>query len=217
MRALVVGATGAVGKDLTALLLEDTIFSEVHIFVRREVAFFHPKLKVHIIDFDNSDGWKGWVKGDVLFSCLGTTLKNAGNKDMQWKIDYDYQYRFAEIAKNNGVSHYILVSSSGADSKSLVFYTKMKGQLEDDVKKLGFPKLAIMQPPLLVRKNTDRMGEKVAEKILTFFNFLGLFLSQRPMSTDVLAQSMVRISKTQRDEVSIFTSKKIWDLGNALE
>lgn len=217
MKALVVGATGAVGKDLTALLLADTTFSEVHIFVRREVAFFHPKLKVHIIDFDNSDEWKDWVKGDVLFSCLGTTLKNAGSKDMQWKIDYNYQYRFAEIAKNNGVSHYILVSSSGADSKSLVFYTKMKGKLEDAVKKLGFPKLTIMQPPLLVRKNTDRMGEKVAEKFLTFFNFLGLFLSQRPMPTDVLAQSMVRVSKTQRDEVSIFTPKKIWDLSKPLK
>ncbi|MDA6130770.1 NAD(P)H-binding protein, partial [Escherichia coli] len=93
MHALLIGATGATGKDLLDILLEDDSFHRVDIFARRDLHIQHEKLKVHVIDFDNSEQWKHLVKGDVLFSCLGTTLKAAGSKEAQWKIDYDYQYQ----------------------------------------------------------------------------------------------------------------------------
>ena len=114
MRALLVGATGATGKDLLGLLLNDGSFDQVNIFVRRNVEMTHEKLKVHVIDFDKPDQWKGLVHGDVLFSCLGTTLKVAGSKAAQWVIDYEYQYQFAKAAKENNVRSYVLVSSSYA-------------------------------------------------------------------------------------------------------
>ena len=111
MHAIIIGATGATGKDLLDLLLKDDSFHQIDIFVRRDLDIQHEKLKIHVIDFDKPEQWKHLVKGDVLFSCLGTTLKMAGSKEAQWKIDYNYQYEFAEFARENNVNHYILVSS----------------------------------------------------------------------------------------------------------
>ena len=92
MKALIIGATGATGKDLVNKLLHDNDFEEVHAFVRRPLEIESDKLKSHVVDFENPDSWKDLVKGDVAFSCLGTTLKDAGSKDAQRKVDFDYQY-----------------------------------------------------------------------------------------------------------------------------
>ncbi|MDO5106437.1 NAD(P)H-binding protein [Capnocytophaga sp.] len=212
MKALIIGATGAVGKDLTDLLLANENYSEVHIFVRREVAVSHPKLKIHIVNFDAMDSWKSLIQGDVAFSCLGTTLKTAGSKAAQWKIDYDYQYNFARFAQENAVNQYVLVSASGANPKSFLFYSKMKGQLEEAVKNLNFSCVYILRPPLLVRKNSDRQGEKIAEKILTFFNRFGLFRSQKPMPTQVVAQAMTILPLKKESGIFVFSPQKIWKI-----
>ena len=130
MKALVIGATGATGKDLVNKLLEDKDFQEVHAFVRRPLNIKNEKLKAHVVDFEKPEEWKDLVKGDVAFSCLGTTLKDAGSKDAQRKVDFDYQYQFAKNAKENEVEDYILVSSYGANPNSKIFYSRMKGELE---------------------------------------------------------------------------------------
>jgi uncharacterized protein YbjT (DUF2867 family) len=159
MKALLIGATGATGKDLLDLLLQDEAIQQVDIFVRRELNLNHEKLTIHLIDFDKPEQWNYLVKGDLLFSCLGTTLKAAGSKEAQWKIDYEYQYQFAKMAKENKVNTYVLVSAENASAKSPIFYSKMKGQLEEDVKALHFSKLIIFNPPLLLRENSDRTME----------------------------------------------------------
>ena len=199
MKALLIGATGATGKDLLELLLKDEEINQVDIFVRRELNVKHEKLNSHIIDFDKPEEWKHLVKGDVLFSCLGTTLKLAGSKEAQWKIDYEYQYQFAKIAKENNVNSYVLVSAANASSKSLIFYSKMKGQLEDDVKALKFLKTIIFNPPLLIRENTDRKMEVLGAKIIIFLNNLGIFRSQKPLSTKLLAEAMLKSVKVLKN------------------
>jgi uncharacterized protein YbjT (DUF2867 family) len=199
MKALLIGATGATGKDLLELLLKDEEIKQVDIFVRRELNVKHEKLNSHIIDFDKPEEWKHLVKGDVLFSCLGTTLKLAGSKEAQWKIDYEYQYQFAKIAKENNVNSYVLVSAANASSKSLIFYSKMKGQLEDDVKALKFLKTIIFNPPLLIRENTDRKMEVLGAKIIIFLNNLGIFRSQKPLSTKLLAEAMLKSVKVLKN------------------
>ena len=117
MKTLLIGATGATGSDLLKLLLEDRDIDSVDIFVRRDPGIEHPKLSVHIIDFEKPEEWSHLVKGDVLFSCLGTTRKVAGSKSAQWKVDYDYQYNFAKVAKENSVECYALVSAMNASSR----------------------------------------------------------------------------------------------------
>ena len=215
MHALLIGATGATGKDLLDLLLTGDDFHRVDIFVRRDVDSNHEKLNVHIIDFDKPDQWKHLVKGDVLFSCLGTTLKAAGSKEAQWKIDYEYQYEFAKAARENGVDNYVLVSSSGASPDSLLFYPRMKGELEDAVKALGFPKLSIFKPPILERKNTDRTGEVIGLKVIRFLNQLGLFQPQKPMPTEILAKALVHSARAKKEGVHTYKGDSIWKCAEA--
>ena len=191
MKTLLIGATGATGSDLLRLLLDDGEVESVVIFVRRNPGVEHPKLTVHVIDFEKPEKWSHLVKGDILFSCLGTTRKDAGSKNAQWKVDYDYQYSFAKAARENGVECYVLVSAMNASSKSRFFYSRMKGELDDDVTKLGFPRLLIFKPPSLIRKGSDRNMEKMGVKVIGFFNRLGLMKSLKPMSTDVLAKKML--------------------------
>jgi len=212
MHALIIGATGATGKDLLHQLLIDESFERVDVFVRRNIEIHHPKLRIHVIDFDHAEQWKHLVKGDVLFSCLGTTLKTAGSKAAQWKIDYDYQYHFAKAASENKVPAYVLISSGMASAKSKIFYTRMKGQLEDAIKALGFQKLIIFNPPLLVRKNTDRTGEVIGRKIITFLNKVKLFRSQQPLPTEVLAKAMIKAVKSSARGITIIKGKEIWEL-----
>ena len=209
MKALVIGATGATGKDLVRMLLEDESFGSVDIFVRRDVAASSPKLHVHVVDFDKPEQWSYLLTGDVLFSCLGTTIKAAGSQEAQWKVDYTYQFDAAKAARSNGVKNYVLVSSIGASSKSKAFYPRMKGALEDAVRELGFPGLFILRPPSLVRKGSDRFGDRAGVAILRTLNSVGLMRSLRPMPTQEVAAAMIRLSKSGRTGFHVVESQDI--------
>ena len=210
MKALIIGATGATGKDLVTQLLADDTYSEVHCFVRKPLALTHPKLHAHVVDFETPEAWADLLRGDVAFSCLGTTLAAAGSKEAQWRVDYDYQYNFAEHCRNNGVPTFVLVSAAGAKAQSKLFYNRMKGQLEDAVKALGFARLLIFQPSVLVRKGSDRKGEQFGLKMIVFLNKLGLFKRYRPMPTSVLAEKMRKEVAIAPKGVHTFTLDEIF-------
>lgn len=195
MKALIIGATGATGKDLVNVLLQDPDYTEVVIFVRRKSGMTHPKLSEVLTDFDNLEQVSQSIKGDVWFSCLGTTLKTAGSKEKQWHIDYEIPVKFAEIAKRNGVSRTVLLSAYGASAASRVFYSKMKGQLEDKIASLAFDTYIIFRPGLLLRKDTDRSGERLMAGVLRFLNMLGLIRKFRPMPTSTLAEKLAKAPK----------------------
>jgi uncharacterized protein YbjT (DUF2867 family) len=202
MKALVIGATGATGKDLVQQLLNDKDFEAVDIFVRKPIDIQNDKLNVHVVNFEKPEEWKNAVKGDVAFSCLGTTLKDAGSKEAQRKVDFDYQYEFAKAAKDNNVDDYVLVSAYGADPKSKIFYSKMKGELEEAVKQLHFNKITVFKPGMLERKDSQRTGEVLGSRIIKFANKIGLLESQRPLPTDVLAKAMINSSKIKSNGYS---------------
>lgn len=210
MKAIVLGATGAVGLDLVEMLLKDNAFSEVEIFVRRAMPMENGKLTTRIVDFKQLKDWQDMIKGDVVFSCMGTTLKAAGSKERQYEIDYTYQLEFAQAAHSNGVPIYILVSSAMANANSKLFYTRMKGELEEAIQQLHFQKEVIMRPPLLIRKNTTKTDEKVVVVVLKVLNALGLFKKQRPMPTEVVAKAMIVAAK--QGVSGIFEPTDIWNL-----
>ena len=177
--ALVIGATGATGQELVSQLLEDDSFNSVSIFVRNDPNITHRKLKIIVVDFSKIEDYKNSIKGDVLFSCLGTTLRDAGSKEKQYLVDLTYQFEFAKIAVENGVPKYSLVSSTGANENSPFFYPKIKGKLEEAVKKLPFKTILIFQPPTLIRqKDLIRTGEKIGIKVFGFLNYFGILKSQ---------------------------------------
>ena len=210
MKALIIGATGATGKDLVTQLLADDTYSEVHCFVRKPLTLTHPKLHAHVVDFETPEAWADLLRGDVAFSCLGTTLAVAGSKEAQWRVDYDYQYNFAEHCCNNGVPTFVLVSAAGAKAQSKLFYNRMKGQLEDAVKELEFPRLLIFQPSVLIRSNSDRSGENFTVKAFKFLNKLGILKRYRPMPTAILAQKMRKEVATAPKGVHTFTLDEIF-------
>lgn len=195
MKALIIGATGATGKDLVNVLLQDETYTEVVLFVRRSGGITHPKLTEIITDFDKPEEVSAHIKGDVLFSCLGTTLKVAGSKEKQWHIDYEIPLKFAEIARRNGIGKIVLLSAYGASVNSRVFYSKMKGTLEEGIGNLAFDQYIIFRPGLLLRKDTDRWGERISAGLLHFLNRLGIIRKFRPLSTAILAEKMAKAPK----------------------
>lgn len=206
--ALVIGATGATGQEIVSQLLGDDSFNSVSIFVRKDPNITHSKLKTYIIDFSKIKNYKDLIKGDVLFSCLGTTLRVAGSKDKQYLVDYTYQYEFAKIASDNGVSDYSLVSSIGANEKSPFFYPKIKGELEMAIKRFPFKTIQIFQPPTLIRQQElIRTGEKIGIKIFRWLNFFGILKSQKPIPVNILAEFMIdQIKKKQKEKITTFKS-----------
>ena len=213
LNALVIGATGATGREIVKSLLNDNEVEKVTIFVRNLPTLEHEKLKTHVIDFNEIQKHKDLIKGDVLFSALGTTKKAAGGKDQQYKIDYTFQHEFAKIAAENGVENYSLVSSIGANANSLFFYPKIKGALEEAVKKLKFKKIDIFQPPMLVRQqDLIRDGEKSGIKILNVLNKIGILKSQKPLKVNKLAEKMVKNAKiTTKEKVSTYLPKDLFN------
>ena len=211
MKAIVIGATGAVGKELVRALLDDARYTEVAVFVRRDPGITHPKLTAHVINFEQPDTWRALVTGDVLFSALGTSLKQAGSKEAQRRIDYDYQYMFAEAAHANGVPHLVLLSSLGADSRSSIFYLRLKGELDDAVQRLGFDTVHIVRPPSLIRPEAKRLGETAVVKILQGLNAVGIAKNLAPMSVDTVARCMMEIGTENRGDVQIITGQDIRD------
>src|SRR3569623_1960072 len=120
--ALVIGATGLVGRELVQLLLADSRFASVQVLLRRPTGLKSPKLTENLIDFEKLQEHAGVIRGDVLYSAMGTTLRHAGNKEKQHRVDYDYQYNSAALAAHNVVTSYVLISSAGANAGSPFFF-----------------------------------------------------------------------------------------------
>src|SRR5690625_3995861 len=156
MKAIIIGATGATGRELVKNLLNDDFFTEIIVLNRRLFFEKHIKLTKHIIDFDKMDNYKEFIKADVAFICMGTTFKMAGSKENQWKVDHDYQLKFAEICHENNVLSFVLLSAMNSNSNSKMFYSRMKGELEDKIYEIKFDQLIILQPSLIVRPKIGR-------------------------------------------------------------
>lgn len=190
--ANVIGATGLVGRELVNQLLQNENVGKVRIFVRREFNPKHPKMEQHIVDFENDASWKPFLQGDILFSTMGTTLKQAGSKANQYKVDFTHQYRFAEEASRAGIPVYVLVSSAGANSKSMLFYSRIKGELDDAVLKLPFQKVIILRPSILagIREKRRPMEEWAIRTMELISRFL--FRKYRPVPVMTVAKAMIR-------------------------
>jgi uncharacterized protein YbjT (DUF2867 family) len=192
--ANVIGATGLVGQQLVNQLLFHSQFDVVRIFVRHKTRFIHTNLEEKIIDFNQPETWRHLVTGDVLFSTLGTTIKAVKTKENQYRVDFTYQYEFAKAAADNGVSTYILVSSMGANPKSMIFYSRMKGKLEQEVAKLNFKKIVILRPSILDGNRSERrVGEKIGLVVSRILSKV-IMKKYKPTPIGVLSSKMLRLS-----------------------
>ena len=209
--AIVVGATGLVGKSLADRLATESDIEKVVAITRRPVEYKSDKIVNEVVNFDELEKHSDIFRGDILFSCLGTTAKQAGSIANQRKVDFEYQYQAAKIASENGVGHYILVSSSGADSSSRSPYLKMKGELEDEVSSLAFQRISILQPSLLIgERESFRLGETLGSWILPLLCKLPFLKKYRPISGDEVAKKMVSVSLSEGSTREIFRLDEVF-------
>ncbi len=194
-RVVVVGATGLVGAHLVELLSERDAVGQVVSVTRRPVDYESDKVQNEVIDFDNIQAHAELFKGDVLFSCLGTTLRQAGSIRAQRIVDFDYQHQIAKIAALNQVGHYLLVSSSGANATSRSQYLKMKGELENAVSGLGFSHLSIVQPSLLLGdRSHKRIAEDLGAVVFPALCRLPGFKQYKPIHGRQVARKLIELS-----------------------
>lgn len=210
MKALIIGATGVTGKDLLKVLLGSPDYDKVVAFVRRPLDIEHQKLSYFVTDFSNLQKVSPMIKGDVVFSCLGTSLKSAGSKEKQRTIDFEIPARFADVAKRNGVPRMVLLSAYGAAVDSHVFYSRIKGELEKYIGDLAFTQYIMFRPGLLLRKGTDRFGEIMSGHFLMFLNRLGLIKKFRPLPTEILAEKLAKAPVILPSGDHIIELESIW-------
>jgi uncharacterized protein YbjT (DUF2867 family) len=210
--AIIIGASGLTGSHLLRILLEDNRFGKVIVFVRRGLEIHHPKLDIHIVDFEKIENWGPLIQGDALFSCLGTTLKKAGSKEEQYKVDYAYQYNVAATAAKNGVPVFVLMSSMMASPKSNAFYTRMKGELEQDICLLDFPHVHILRPGILDGpRKESRRGEKAGIVIARLLAHVPGLHKYRPVHVQTVAQAMVNVSFDISEKLKIYELEGVFD------
>lgn len=209
-RVLVLGATGLVGKNLVALLAGDKRVEQVIAITRRPVSYDSEKIGNVVVDFERLDKHKDVFTGDALFSCLGTTLKQAGSVQAQRKVDLDYQLHAARLAADNGVAHYLLVSSSGANHKSKSPYLQMKGELQQRVNELAFARTSIFQPSLLLgERESFRLAENIGAAILPTLCKLPGLQRYRPISGEDVARKMLNVATSDGDAKVLYRLEQV--------
>ena len=203
--AIVIGATGLVGRALVDHLADADHIDKIITLTRRSANHLSPKVINQVVDFDHLEDYAESFNGDLLFSCLGTTIKQAGSIAAQRKVDLDYQFKTAQIAVNNGVDHYLLVSSSGANEQSNNEYLKMKGELEQRIKALPFKRISIFQPSLLLGQRTEfRLGEKIGGWVMIALCILPWLRRFRPITGEQVAAKMVLTTLQPGQKIDLF-------------
>ncbi len=206
MHALVIGGTGLVGVELLRLLASDTEFSRIDSVGRSIVPDLQDRVHQVVMDL-LEESLPANVTPDVVFCCLGTTIRTAGSQEAFRRVDYEMPMRIAKAARARGAQHFILVSSLGANLASRTFYSRIKGELERELQTLGYPSLTFVRPPLLLGDRTEpRFGEQVATLVMLTFRLL-IPRSLRAISATRVAAAMVAAAKRRRVGVEVIENR----------
>ena len=209
--ALVFGSSGLVGGHLLSQLIENDDYNKIKIFVRSHPEINDPKVEIIKTDFNNIENHKEDIKGDDCFFCIGTTKQNSPDKSEYRRVELEVPKQVAQIAKSNSVNSFVFVSSGYADPKSSGDYLKFKGEVEEELKRLNFPKLGIMRPSFLLgNRKEKRVGEKIGIFVFKLLSplFLGPLKKMKPIHSETVAKAMIKISRSENDQI-IFESNEI--------
>ncbi len=193
MKALILGATGLVGNELLQLLEADNRFEQIDLLTRRELELREVKVVNHCVDYNTLKELPIHHIPDVLFVAFGTTLKKAGSKEEQLKIDVIIPTKIMKLARDLGVKNCVLISALGVSLKSPFFYSRMKAQLDENAKQLSFDKLVIIKPSVLDGlRQEKRVGEKISIQIGNVLGKSGLIDKYKPVKSLNVAKCMIQ-------------------------
>lgn len=213
MRAVVVGANGLVGSELIQSLIKDPYFTQIIAVTRKPLQVTNSKLQNSICkNFEQLELLSDELNGDIYFCCLGSTIKKSKTKENFRKIDFDAVINFAQIAKIHESSKFILISASGANPNSAIFYSQTKGQVENSLINLKLNSLVIYRPGLLIgKRNEKRFMEKISIDLLNFLSPVIPQKIEKSISTKVstLCESMIKESKRSETPLKIIEAKDI--------
>lgn len=202
--AVIIGATGAVGKEILQEILADDFYNKVYILGRQSIGELadEERLTKIIVDFENLNFDISILEDADVFASLGTTIKIAGSKENQRKIDVDYTVNFSKLCEGK-VRSFNVVSAIGANSKSKNFYNSLKGELEDKLKVMNLGVLRIFQPSLLISKRDDkRFLEQMFMKVAPIFQLVlkGKAKKYSPIEVSVLGREIVRFAIENKEQ-----------------
>lgn len=213
--ALLVGASGLVGSELLNCLLLGTEYSKVLIFVRKPLSLKHPKLEERLIEFESMTQYKDCFKVNDVFCCLGTTIKKARSQESFKKVDVEYPLEIARLAKEMGAEKFLVISSMGANPESPVFYSRMKGLLEQKLKEISIKSIHIFRPSLLLGdRNEFRIGESVSSFLTKgiSFIFIGTLKKYKPIDAETVAAGMYKAAQSKREGIYTYLSDQIAEI-----
>ena len=209
--ALLFGASGLVGSHVLNQLISNNSYSKIKLFVRSSIDISDPKIEIIQTDFNNLENHREDIKGDDCFFCIGTTKQNSPDKSEYRRVELEVPKQIAQIAKSNSVNSFVFISSGYADPKSSGDYLKFKGEVEEELKRLNFPKLGIMRPSFLLGDRKEkRVGEKIGIFVFKLLSplFLGPLKKMKPIHSATVAKAMIKISKSENDQI-VFESNEI--------
>ena len=212
--ALLFGSSGLVGGHLLNQLIKDNKYSKIKLFIRTDPEISDPKVEVVKTNFNNLQNHKEDIKGDDCFFCIGTTKQNSTDKDDYRKVELDVPKEIAQIAKSNLVNSFIFVSALYANPKSTGNYVRFKGMVEEELKRLNFPKLLLMRPSFLMGDRKEkRVGEKIGIFVFKLLSplLLGPLKKMRPIHSETVAKAMIKAAN-ENLEKNIFESNEIAEL-----
>jgi uncharacterized protein YbjT (DUF2867 family) len=214
--ALLFGASGLVGNHLLNQLISNNNYSKIKLFIRSSIDISDPKIKIIQTDFNNLENHREDIKGDDCFFCIGTTKQNSPDKNEYRRVELEVPKQIAQIAKSNLVNSFVFVSSGYADPKSSGDYLKFKGEVEEELKRLNFPKLGIMRPSFLLGDRKEkRIGEKIGIFVFKLLSpiFLGPLKKMKPIHSAIVAKGMIAIIHNDSSK-TIFESNEISEIFN---
>lgn len=216
MKAIIAGATGLIGNNLLQQLLDHPVYTKVVAIVRKEMPLQHPKLEQLVVDFDRLENHEAHIKGDIVFCALGTTKSKTPDQSLYRKIDYQYPLDIAFIAQQNGASQYHLVSALGANTQSAIFYSKLKGEVERDLKSIPFQAIHIYRPSLLDGERKEhRSAEGIMIGLMRILNplLIGGLKKYRSIKIEKVASAMLKQSLKPLNGIFTYNSDEIERLG----
>lgn len=210
--ALIVGATGLIGGHLTRKIVNDPSYSTIKVLARKPLDFQHPKLEQIVVDFDKLDA--SLIKADDVFCCLGTTMKQAGSKEAFYKVDFTYPFEVAKAALKNGARQYLIVTAMGADAKSMFYYNRVKGEIENALTDLNYSTLLIFHPSLLLGERKDyRAGESFATVVMRALDFITP-LKYKAIKGETVANAMLTYAQKGIKGTQIIESGTMQSFGS---